>query len=89
MDRVDIGDSFYRYLYSAWRASGFAYTEAVQAIVLVAGSAFVLFYGLQPVGGWGQLVEFVGPEMFNLWKPLVLDGVSSTWAHVNKEDQMM
>lgn len=65
-----------------------AYTEAVQAIVLVVGSAFVLFYGLQAVGGWGRLVDIVGPEMFNLWKPLVPDGVNSTWAPVNTGDQM-
>lgn len=65
-----------------------AYTEAVQAIVLVAGSIFVLFYGLQAVGGWGRLVEIVGPEMFNLWKPLVPDGVNSTWAPVNSGNEM-
>lgn len=65
-----------------------AYTEAVQAVVLVLGSGFVLFYGIQAVGGWGQLVDIVGPEMFNLWKPLVPDGVNSTWAPVNTGDQM-
>ena len=65
-----------------------AYTEAVQAIVLVMGSFFVLYYGLQAVGGWGNLVDIVGPEMFNLWKPLVPDGVSSTWAPVNTGSEM-
>ncbi|MDZ7717733.1 MAG: sodium:solute symporter [Balneolaceae bacterium] len=65
-----------------------AYTEAVQAVVLVLGSLFVLFYGLQAVGGWAQLVDIVGPEMFNLWKPLVPDGVASTWAPVNTGEEM-
>lgn len=65
-----------------------AYTEAIQAIVLILGSLFVLFYGLQAVGGWGQLVDIVGPEMFNLWKPLVPEGVNSTWLPVNSDGQM-
>lgn len=65
-----------------------AYTEAVQAIVLVLGSIFVLFYGIQAVGGWGQLVDIVGPEMFNLWKPLVPEGTNITWAPINTGDQM-
>jgi solute:Na+ symporter, SSS family len=65
-----------------------AYTEAVQAIVLVLGSMFVLFYGLQAVGGWGPLYEIVGPDMFDLWKPLVPAGSELTWAPVLSEDRM-
>ncbi|TVQ03638.1 MAG: Na+/glucose cotransporter [Balneolaceae bacterium] len=65
-----------------------AYTEAVQAIVLISGSLFVLIYGLKAVGGWGQLVEIVGTDMFNLWKPLVPEGMDITWAPVNNGDQM-
>ena len=65
-----------------------AYTEAIQAIVLISGSVFVLIYGLKAVGGWGQLVEIVGTDMFNLWKPLVPEGMDITWAPVNTGDQM-
>jgi solute:Na+ symporter, SSS family len=65
-----------------------AYTESIQAIVLILGSLFVLFYGLQAVGGWGRLVEIVGPEMFNLWKPLVPEGVNSTWLPIHTDGQM-
>lgn len=65
-----------------------AYTEAIQAIVLIIGSMFVLFYGIQAIGGWGPLVDTVGSEMFNLWKPIVPDGVSATWAPIITESQM-
>jgi SSS family solute:Na+ symporter len=59
-----------------------AYTEAVQTFVLVAGSVLVTIFGLQALGGWAALRETVGSEMFNLWKPLVPDGVAGTWAPV-------
>lgn len=65
-----------------------AYTEAVQALVLVFGSFFVLIYGLKALGGWGALLEITGPEMFNLWKPLVPEGMNATWAPVHTENQM-
>jgi solute:Na+ symporter, SSS family len=65
-----------------------AYTEAVQAFVLIGGSAMVLIYGLQAIGGWQQLVDIVGPEMFNLWKPLVPSGMDFTWAPVISETEM-
>jgi len=59
-----------------------AYTEAVQTIVLVLGSVLVTAFGLHALGGWGELKTIAGSEMFNLWKPLVPDGVASTWAPV-------
>ncbi|NBC66363.1 MAG: sodium/solute symporter [Bacteroidetes bacterium] len=65
-----------------------AYTEALQAIVLIIGSLSVLYYGIQAIGGWGPLVDTVGSEMFNLWKPIVPDGVNSTWAPIINENQM-
>ena len=65
-----------------------AYTEAVQMLVLIFGSMFVLIYGLKAVGGWGALVEITGPEMFNLWKPMVPDGMSATWAPVQTDSEM-
>lgn len=65
-----------------------AYTEAIQAIVLVFGSLLVLVYGLNALGGWSKLYEIAGPEMFNLWKPLVPDGIEGTWAPVLTETRM-
>ncbi len=61
-----------------------AYTEALQTLVLVTGSVLVTFFGLQALGGWGELRSIVGSEMFNLWKPLVPDGVIGTWAPVRE-----
>jgi len=58
------------------------YTDAVQTIVLVFGSALVTIYGLKALGGWDQLREVAGSDMFNLWKPLVPRGVEGTWAPV-------
>ncbi|MFO7846675.1 MAG: sodium:solute symporter [Balneolaceae bacterium] len=65
-----------------------AYTEAVQTVVLIFGSFLVLVYGLQAIGGLNQLVEIVGEDMFNLWKPMVPEGMESTWAPVLEEDRM-
>ena len=57
-----------------------AYTEALQTFILILGSALVTFFGLRALGGWQQLREVAGPEMFNLWKPLVPAGMTGTWA---------
>jgi len=65
-----------------------AYTEAVQTLVLVVGSILVTIYGLQELGGWGALREICGSEMFNLWKPLVPEGVEATWAPVKESGRM-
>jgi len=57
-----------------------AYTEALQTVILVVGSILVTIFGLHALGGWAQLREIAGSDMFNLWKPLVPDGVHATWA---------
>jgi SSS family solute:Na+ symporter len=59
-----------------------AYNDAVQVCVLIGGSALLTIYGLHELGGWGKLREICGPDMFNLWKPMVPPGVESTWAPV-------
>ena len=59
-----------------------AYTEALQTVILIVGSILVTIFGLQALGGWGELREVCGTEMFNLWKPLVPEGVEGTWAPV-------
>ena len=63
-----------------------AYTEALQTLVLVTGSVLVTFFGLRALGGWGELRLIAGSEMFNLWKPLVPEGVIGTWAPVRELD---
>lgn len=68
------------------------YTDAVQTVVLVFGSALVTIYGLKALGGWDQLREIVGSDMFNLWKPLIPEGVEGTWAPVlvtNAKDEIV
>ncbi len=65
-----------------------AYTEALQTLVLVFGSLMVLIYGLDAIGGWGRLVEIAGEDMFDLWKPLVPEGMEGTWAPVLEENRM-
>ena len=45
------------------------YTDAIQAVVLIIGSAVVAVIGLIKLGGWEPLREICGSENFNLWKP--------------------
>ena len=59
-----------------------AYTDAVQVVILIGGSALLTLYGLHTLGGWSELRALCGSEMFNLWKPLTPAGVESTWAPV-------
>jgi SSS family solute:Na+ symporter len=68
-----------------------AYTDAVQVLVLIGGSALLTFYGLSTLGGgqgiwagWGELRNYCGSEMFNLWKPLVPAGQVATWAPIKE-----
>src|SRR5271157_2120004 len=63
-----------------------AYNDAVQVTVLIGGSALLTIYGLIALGGWGELRRVCGPEMFNLWKPLIPAGVASTWSPVLVKD---
>ena len=61
-----------------------AYNDTVQVVVLICGSALLTFYGLYQLGGWDELRRICGPEMFNLWKPLVPAGLEGTWAPVKE-----
>jgi SSS family solute:Na+ symporter len=63
-----------------------AYNDAVQVVVLIAGSALLTFYGLAQLGGWDELRRICGSDMFNLWKPLIPPGVQGTWAPVLEKD---
>ena len=59
-----------------------AYNDAVQVVVLIGGSALLTFYGLDKLGGWHELRRLCGSDMFNLWKPLIPEGVASSWSPV-------
>ncbi|HEX9729677.1 MAG TPA: sodium:solute symporter [Gemmatimonadales bacterium] len=61
-----------------------AYTEALQTLVLVLGSLLLTGFGLKALGGWGELRAALDPDLFNLWKPLVPDGMVGTWAPVRE-----
>ncbi|MFC1694252.1 sodium:solute symporter [Candidatus Latescibacterota bacterium] len=65
-----------------------AYTEALQTVVLVSGSVLVTIFGLKALGGWGELRYICGSDMFNLWKPLVPDGIQGTWEPVRETGRM-
>lgn len=45
------------------------YTETLQAVLLIIGAAVLTFIGLDKVGGWGSMVDTLGPEYFNMWRP--------------------
>jgi SSS family solute:Na+ symporter len=65
-----------------------AYTEALQTGVLVFGSLLLTVFGLQAVGGWGELRAVLGTDLFNLWKPIVPAGMEGTWAPVREPARM-
>jgi SSS family solute:Na+ symporter len=46
------------------------YTEAIQAIVLLAGSAVLMVMGLDRVGGWDNMIKSVPAEQLNMFRPL-------------------
>jgi len=46
-----------------------AYTDAIQAIVLIVGSLFITVIGLNKLGGWGELRATVEPSFLNMWRP--------------------
>ena len=61
-----------------------AYTEAVQTAILVLGSAVLTWFGLEAIGGWSGFRAALPSDMFNLWKPLVPEGMEGTWAPVKE-----
>ena len=45
------------------------YTEVMQAIILIVGSAALMFIGLSNVGGWSGLHSRLPADFFSMWKP--------------------
>ncbi len=48
------------------------YTDTAQATILLVGSFFITFFGLQQLGGWGELQAICAQraDQFALWRPL-------------------
>ena len=46
------------------------YTEVLQAIVLIFGSAALMFIGINAVGGWSALHARLPADFFSMWKPM-------------------
>lgn len=48
------------------------YTDAVQAVILLIGSVAITYFGLQMLGGWGELKAFASEDIaqYALWRPL-------------------
>ena len=65
-----------------------AYNDAVQVVVLIGGSTLLTFYGLHKLGGWGELKDLCGSDMFNLWKPLIPANMTGTWAPVKTSTEI-
>ncbi|MDO4586233.1 MAG: sodium:solute symporter [Planctomycetia bacterium] len=80
-----------------------AYTEALQTVILILGSFLVMIYGLLALGkcdngdgslacGWKNLRAVCtnkeeGRDMFNLWKPLLPQGIEGTWRPVIEREK--
>jgi len=45
------------------------YTEVMQAVVLIVGSAALVLLGLNAVGGWSELHARLPADFFSMWKP--------------------
>jgi len=46
------------------------YTDMIQMFILIGGSVIVTITGLIKLGGLSRLYEIVGPEYFNMWRPI-------------------
>lgn len=45
------------------------YTETLQTVVLILGSALLTYQGFQAIGSWEELKVLAGAEHFNMWRP--------------------
>lgn len=48
------------------------FTDTAQAFILIIGSALITWFGLQELGGWGELQAFAKTDVANyaLWRPM-------------------
>jgi SSS family solute:Na+ symporter len=61
-----------------------AYTEAAQTLILIFGSVLLTIFGLIKLGGWDEFRAALPSDMFNLWKPLIPEGMEGTWTPVKE-----
>ncbi len=50
--------------------SAVVYTDAVQAVILLVGSAMITYFAWQAAGGWDAVYEITNPSHFQVVKPL-------------------
>ena len=57
------------------------YTDSVQALLLIIGSASITWIGLDALGGWGELVRMASErsDELALWRPLQVEGSGIPW----------
>ena len=57
------------------------YTDSVQALLLILGSASITWIGLDALGGWGELVRMASErsDELTLWRPLQVEGSGIPW----------
>ena len=65
-----------------------AYTKAARIMIVILGSILVIIFGLKALGG-PSFVLWWAREMFNSWKPLLLEGIKVTWAPVMESGRMV
>jgi SSS family solute:Na+ symporter len=46
------------------------YTDAVQAIILIFGSAMITYFAWDAAGGWDEVAKITDPSHFNIIKPI-------------------
>ena len=65
-----------RNLYRVWGFRAVLYTDSVQALLLIIGSASITLIGLDALGGWGELVRMASErsDELALWRPLHVEG---------------
>ncbi|HEX9705117.1 MAG TPA: sodium:solute symporter [Gemmatimonadales bacterium] len=56
------------------------YTEVLQTVVLIVGSAVLVILGLDAVGGWSGLTARMPADFFSMWKPA--DHPSFPWTGI-------
>jgi solute:Na+ symporter, SSS family len=57
------------------------YTDTAQAVILLAGSFFITYYGLEKLGGWGELQAVCKERASDLalWRPMVQADSTLPW----------
>lgn len=60
--------------------SSVMYTDAVQAVILIIGSALITWFAYQAVGGWEPVYAVTEPSHFNILKPV--DDDTMPWPSV-------